>query len=78
MHVADAQHVAVDPVPGEVNFRFDRGPGIDGEQTGHRWQGVQVNLGANFGAERPGVIADPRGTGQAGRIDQQRNLFGQP
>src|SRR6185437_7270678 len=43
-HVPDAQHVAVEPVPRQVDLGLDRAPGAEREHAGDRRQRVQVDV----------------------------------
>ena len=75
---ADAEDVAVDPVAGEVDFRFDGCPVADLEHAGDGRQRVQVNVVVDLRAERSGVVGDPRGASQAHRADEVCGLLGHP
>ncbi|QKS18267.1 hypothetical protein HUN59_08900, partial [Curtobacterium sp. Csp2] len=66
---AETEHVAVDPVPGEVDLGFDRRTFADREHAGHRRERVQVDALTDPGAERAGVVADPRRAGRRGAVD---------
>jgi len=74
LDLAEVQHVAVDPVAGQVDLGLDRRVPAEREHPGHRWQCVQVDTAADLRAERPGVVGDPgragqvRGTGGVGQV----------
>ena len=78
MHRPDADDVAVDPVPGEVDLGFDRGAWPDREQSGDWRKGVQVDATPDLRAEGPGVIDDPGRTGETRRAHDRRDLLGEP
>ena len=70
--------VAVDPVAGQVDLGLDRRAAAELEQAGDRRRGVQVDVGADLRAERPGVGDHPGGAGHAGRAGQLGEPLGRP
>ena len=78
MDRADSHGVTIDPVPGEVDLRLDRGPGTDGEHAGDRREGVQVDTLPDLRPESSRVGVDPRGSGKTRGTHDRRDLLGQP
>ena len=72
------QQVAVDPVAGQVDLGLDRRTRAERHHPGDRRQRVQVDPAADLGAERPGVVGDPRRAGQVGRADRVGEPLGRP
>ncbi len=64
---ADDQPVAVQPVTGQIDLRFDRAGLAEPQQPGDRRGAVQVDVRGDPGAEQPGVPAQQHRTGD--RLD---------
>ena len=56
----DVEEVAVDPVPAQIHLGLDRAAVPQRQETGDRWRRVQVDAPSDLGAQRTGVIHQPR------------------
>lgn len=75
---ADVEHLAVDPVPAQVDLRFDGAPVPQRQHPGHRRGGVQIDALADLVAQCPCVIHQPRRPGQIFGAAGRREAFGEP
>ena len=76
--LADVDVVAVDPPSGDVDLGFDGRAVPDREQSGHRWDGVQVDAAPDRRPESPREVDHPRRTGQVGGTAGVEESLGHP
>src|SRR5699024_8799490 len=67
LNCANPQNVAVEPVTRKVYFGLNRGVIAQSQQTGYRWQRVEVNVFADLDAEHSGIGKHPRRAGDRTR-----------
>src|SRR5436190_1546099 len=76
--LADAQHVAVEPVPGQVDLGLDRGPRAEPQHAGDRRRRVELRVPADVGAQRPRVDGVPGDAAEVEDPDPLGQLLGGP
>ena len=77
-HLADPDDVTVDPVAGQIDLGLDARAVADLQHPRDRGERVHVDVAADLGPERAGVVADPRCTGQTDGVHLVGDLLGEP